>query len=741
MHLRQSAFSAPIGASPANAYGPTWLSLEEARAALEQALRDFWVEIEADQPGPMALAVRATVGIGKTQTYLKLLAESASVTLQRGHILVYVPTHDLAEEAEAAFRALHPGVPSMVLRGRNAIEPATKEPMCQKSDLADIVAKVASWGVTGILCQAEYPPGSGRMRRGPCRNGCTWFEQFPGDEKRVIFLPHAYLRSPLPGGIGGNVALRIIDEKFLGSMAYTQTLYVDEWLKRCSCSSSVLAGPPVCRHEARRIVHQALLQGRPIIPALTEAGLDRAALESFAAMEAAEVPQLEVTPWMAAIFQNQRVKKFDIQAYFAARARVRLWNMLLEDWACGISERINLTKTPCPGGPPRSIIQMHSCSSIPRDAPLILLDADADPLIVETCLPATRFVSIEVRPNAEVVQVEDQTFSDTALLTQPGSADRRREILDLVQRQVGMARHGVLLIATKAVLRQLHLDEDHEVRNDNDLMMPLRGAHPRWFGPGMQGLNAYSPLDTAIVLGRLQPPIEAIEDQMRALYGNADEPFVLIPAEDPTRGWYREADAEYLMADGTTRPAKVRTHPDPRGAAILSQMREASTLQAIGRIRAVNAVDPKRILILCSIPLPALPIDRLVLWQELVTGLSRLELSAKAQRLEAALYPNGQWMPVAGMRLSAEGIRSDAPEVFTKMSSGREWRRGLENETIFEMIRAIARRRVGRPVFITLKRRGGGRPTPAVLFDPPADLAAAVARLWPGLELDCALPE
>jgi hypothetical protein len=129
-------------------------------------------------------------------------------------------------------------------------------------------------------------------------------------------------------------------------------------------------------------------------------------------------------------------------------------------------------------------------------------------------------------------------------------------------------------------------------------------------------------------------------------------------------------------------------------------------------------------------------VDRLVLWQELVTGLSRLELSAKSQKLEAAIYQNGSRWPVTGLRLSAAGIAADAPYVFEKPNSAAEWRRALPTETIFEMIQAIARRRGGRPQFVWLRRPSGGRRTPAVLFNQCRDLAGAVARHWPDHELE-----
>jgi hypothetical protein len=340
-----------------------------------------------------------------------------------------------------------------------------------------------------------------------------------------------------------------------------------------------------------------------------------------------------------------------------------------------------------------------------------MLDADADPLVTATLLPGAEFVAIDVRPNAEVVQVSDRVFSDAALLTRPGAEERRREILELVAREVATARHGVLLVATRSVLRKLRQDVDPACTQptDEDLMEPLHGASPRWFGPGMQGVNVYEDYDTAIIVGRLQPRIEAIEDQMRAVFGDREEPLAFMPFDNPQRGWYAEIDSAHLMADDSFRTTKIRGYPDPRGAAILELSREAYTIQAIGRIRAVREGRPKRILVLSSLVLPGLPVDRLVLWQELVTGLSAVELSAKSQRLETALYPDGRRWSVMGLRLSAAGIQEDAPQVFESAHSGREWRRDLTTESIHEMIRAITRRRGGRPTFVNLARPGGGQ--------------------------------
>jgi hypothetical protein len=85
--------------------------------------------------------------------------------------------------------------------------------------------------------------------------------------------------------------------------------------------------------------------------------------------------------------------------------------------------------------------------------PTILIDADADPLIVETVRPGARFVSLSVAPRAEIVQVQDRTFSNASLLSRPGAEDLRKGVLSIVEREVARAEgRGVLLVATQAVL-------------------------------------------------------------------------------------------------------------------------------------------------------------------------------------------------------------------------------------------------------------------------------------------------
>lgn len=53
---------------------------------------------------------------------------------------------------------------------------------------------------------------------------------------------------------------------------------------------------------------------------------------------------------------------------------------------------------------------------IERDAPLMMIDADADEAIAERLAPGTDFARLETKPQAEIVQTSGRTLSDTWLL-------------------------------------------------------------------------------------------------------------------------------------------------------------------------------------------------------------------------------------------------------------------------------------------------------------------------------------
>lgn len=129
-------------------------------------------------------------------------------------------------------------------------------------------------------------------------------------------------------------------------------------------------------------------------------------------------------------------------------------------------------------------------------------------------------------------------------------------------------------------------------------MRPIRGAEARWFGPRLRGVNTHREFETAIMVGRLEPPMQAVDRQLRAFHADGAAPPVFAAADAGSPGRFPERAGWRLRSDGRFDPARVRHHPDPAGAALFAQAREATMLQAIARIRAVGSARRKRIVIL-----------------------------------------------------------------------------------------------------------------------------------------------
>ena len=697
-----SAFIADTPPDP-----PIWLSPEEARQKLGEEIAEFLRLVANGDAEGIALAIRATAGIGKTGTLLRLLGETAIPLLALGHIQFMVPTHDLAAEARREFARLFPEIPSMVLRGRDATNPESGESMCLKSALVKPIGEIVG-NVSEALCQV-WDPAAGRMRKAMCRRACPWYEQIP-KSPTVIFLAHAYLTAGFP--VPGDVVLRIIDEKFFSNLLVENTVSAGNWLPKHEASPP--PSPLEARlDEAREVVFQALRTGRPVNESLRQHGFARAEIDGFRAHELQTAPRLSIHPLMLKEEQHDLVEGFDLWALRAARARARVWQAIHASWGRPGCDRLALESE----GPKSNhfVIRIHRRDEINQAIPMLMIDADADPAIVETVRPGTRFLSLDVRPNAEIVQIRDRNFSNASLLDRPKAETLRREVLKVVEREVASADgRGVLLVATSSVLRRLHLDVDPAGPVDQlgDLLRPLLGADSRWFGPRLQGVNTYKDFETVILLGRLEPPVTAIDAQLRAFSGDDDVPPVF--AANPVCGWLPEQQGWYLRSDNSFELAKVRQHPDPRGAALLAQTREAHLLQAMARTRSVGAATRKRIVILCSIPLVGVPVDDLVKWQEFVTGVP-VTLATKVAVLRQAIRrPDGSF--VNTLRLSVGGLLEDAPHVFPKEKDARTWREDLPTERLPEVIRHVEVAERVRIALVALPRKAGGRNTPALVL-------------------------
>ncbi len=130
-------------------------------------------------------------------------------------------------------------------------------------------------------------------------------------------------------------------------------------------------------------------------------------------------------------------------------------------------------------------------------------------------------------------------------------------------------------------------------------------------------------MPAVVVVGREQP-LEQAEAIARALHANDPESIMTLDHSSWRDGKMYFQSRRYRLRDTSIRVAEVRVHPDPRGQRVLEQIREREIEQAIDRIRLVHNVESKHVYILCNIPVD-ITVDRLMTWQEMQAGGSRLE--------------------------------------------------------------------------------------------------------------------
>ena len=284
-------------------------------------------------------------------------------------------------------------------------------------------------------------------------------------------------------------------------------------------------------------------------------------------------------------------------------------------------------------------------------AKFLILDASADEKIIEQFLPIERFEEISVRRNAHVIQCHSTSSPNSRLAPHENSnrqyvAEAQRHI-DEVQATIEnwCDRYGkVLVIGPSSVTGNPN-------QNKTGLLKPVAGAEFAHFN-ALRGVDAWKDCNAAIIIGRNQPPPNAIEDIGRALF--YDHPERLnIPGDLITEA------RGYSLLDGEF-GVEVQVHPDQRLQAILEQQRERESEQGLDRLRVIHHQgEPKPVLLFSNLVLDV-EVHELRSWNEIVSGGSRLE-HAFFRQADGVLPLRPEWLAANYPDLwpTAEAARKD----------------------------------------------------------------------------------
>ena len=595
-------------------------------------------------PAP-AVALAPSPGSGKTTRTQKILAEQPREILGRDAVLL-MPTSALSGEACDRARQLAVNgnaTPAFQMLGRSAQNPEVpQERKCRKWQLAERAAR-AGLRVRDTLCEAP-DAGDGEPARCPHFESCAYLQQFGSLPEEPVdrYASHAF--TSLPDPTSRPVGLRVIDKKFWPSMLKTTVVPAASFEKERRFPEPAPDNDGQSAFTAPRFFSAAgeVLDTLRSGGSLLDLPYKVEDYRAFACQElsAAEDPP-EIAPDMPEATQEQRVEQMLASRNHAHRY-ARVWEALAQAREQGRQrpDRIELrtrtyqqAESKCTAEVEEIVV--HGLKEMVSNPPTLVLDADASETILRVFFPDIDVHHATLEPNAEILQVSSHRMSTTALLNSPGLRDRCRRLIEAeVERDRKDHASGVLIGCTKKVARQFFIDAGlltgrESGADEIEIMLEtqLFGASWLWFGDRALGSNRYESYSTVIVFGRNEIPLDGLEGQGRSLFGDreGEEPLRLVEPDDQGQRLMPEVMVPFELRSADTVAVPVRLHPDPRIREIQRQHRECATRQLIERLRLGRATYRKRVILACNIPIPGLPVDRLVTFDEIAGAPPRLQ--------------------------------------------------------------------------------------------------------------------
>ncbi|MGZ4850163.1 MAG: hypothetical protein ACXV2C_02145, partial [Candidatus Bathyarchaeia archaeon] len=525
--------------------GGSTLSVEKAKELLATKIRK-WSKSKSKKNR----AIAAVAGSGKTQEYLKQVSQQKNQLVE-----IYVPNHRLAEEVRESLLKYNPNLKVVAIRGRTYTDKQVfaDEPLCKMADKIDLMQGFG-YSVYNSLCKdCEF------------FSRCSYLGQFKKDTQVNIF-PHAYLA--LGRGLldAKYPDFAIIDESFYSTMIdnhITTLSLIDRHVK-----DEVLVN----------VIVDSLTNKLPLLANLRQTFGDDVirVLEAAAAQVRPHLP--EVTPTMELAEIEQQLKssikrKLVLEKMFnqlkaeleKCPEREHSITVRLVNRQVVIAGRHELTRFTKPSSEE---------GVEPTRVPIMCIDADYRSQIAGIFIPGIKYKKISVDRNIVAVQVTSTTNARSRFFTRRKAGEDEIKAaaihVEHIQQIINNvnAEHGKTLVVG---YKKLMGDPEEGIKPF--LTMP-KGCQFVHFG-GLRGLNQFETCNAAVIIGRQQLPIEALESQAAALWWDADEELVLTgKPEFEERGFRSRGGLEKLGV-------RVVVCADYRTQILQELQRECETQQAI----------------------------------------------------------------------------------------------------------------------------------------------------------------
>ncbi|WP_425085774.1 hypothetical protein [Ruegeria profundi] len=705
----QGAFDSDAPASVTN-----FTSLEDADLDLREALEaadEVLAPSYRDNAKVPTVVCRASPGAGKSRLARLLLAEKEKLGKDL-HVSFHLPTLALAEEAASDARVL--GLDAQAIRGRSAPHPDGRGRMCARAELVERANRLGL-SAQQSFCRREESDGTAKLC--PHFKACAYLTQF-NNVTKYRFLATSYLSLPDPAE---RCDLRIVDETFWQQFLSIQDVSAAAFTNPRMHFPAAMAGQHASLLDAAKQVVAALMDNAsPLsLPFSSEDYLGLSDLEWMGKARCTDLSPEQNEAYQAKLLGKAEQNHRHVSSFAA------LWGVLADAKAAGLcaTERLRLIVED-----DAFFIRVLRRKPLRHKEPMLVLDADADVGILSALECDIRKVhDVTLRPNALVTQLHDRRMTNGSLLRNSGLRESWRRI---IAREVLMDRLdknvGVLVGATRKVVRAFFEEAGHGFEGMSEteisgfmLSTKLHGAHWLWFGSRALGSNRYQNCSSVVVIGREELPVSALEDQARALWGDTPgNPLNLLSSDSMGQVRMPEEAVPYELTDGSSKAVLVPCHPDQRVRRLQLQSRELSTRQLIERLRLARAKYTKKVIIGCNIPIPDIPVDRLVSWREL-----------EPNRLDAAITDG--LLTRGAIRLSPQGLTDGATKVFSSVEAARTFlKRGKRTYKLADFASTTARTGSG-IFFAEIKRAARYARTEAVVFlTQSAPKKETAERIW-----------
>jgi len=562
------------------------ISVKRASRVMQKRISEWAVNPEG------YFGLKLPAGIGKTEGYLVAIVNSDAKLIE-----VYVPTHTLANECRQ--RLIDKGMKFdevMVIQGR-AYQAEGSAPLCKKDKISK---KLGESGISTYktLCrndageQCEY------------HDTCAYLAQYKIGVKVRIYT-HAHL--PLERGLLDKdyPDFAIIDESFWNAMIDEKTTLFEN------------ISHYVQSNKLANCINKTLTEGRPLLKGLRQKYGDdieevinksiRYISRNYPNIKPNESEE-KIASTLTPEFNKSRVIKLLLQQLLDELN-------LFPDRDESITVRYNGKKVLIARRKTITRFTKQQGEGNMNHVPVLCVDADFCRDIVKIFLPGIKSKTIYVKRNAVVTQIYSNTGAKSRYIPYgrnpgPEIITNCKKCFDDVQLVINrlQALHSKLLVVTyKALLEPKGVQPP--------LIIPSEAGALN-FG-GLRGVDAFSNSDAILIVGRNQPPIQAVESIAACLWWDVDDELKLT-------GEYRQEARGYRLVNGDKKGVKVFVCDNPRVQMVMEQLRECELLQGVDRIRLMHNGVKKPVYLMSNLPLN-IDVDHLIKWKDMVSGGSLIE--------------------------------------------------------------------------------------------------------------------